>query len=131
MVLKKDEKYKFQGLKRLGLTDMEAYDVIDCDREIDNNIQQEFDLSPEEEKMAKKYANATTKKRKAPPAYNFPKKARKGNPTKASIIVGLVDFLQGNEEIACEDIVVVNKERIIEFSVGEDRYKLTLSKNSK
>lgn len=129
MHLSEQEKLKFQGLKRLGLSDMEAYDVIDCDREIDRGIRQEFDLSPEEEKKAKKYANATTKKR--PPAYNFPKKQKKSNPTKASIITELAKFLAEQSENACENIEITNKERIIGFTIGEQHYTLTLIANRK
>lgn len=124
MRLSKEDEEKKVALMRLGMTEMEALDVIDCDHEIDKGIPQEFDLDPETEKMAKKFANATTKKK--PTVYEFTKRERKANPTKASIIAELAKFLTDESENATENVTVTNKERMIAFSIGEHNYELTL-----
>lgn len=124
MVLNAEDKKKFQNCILLGMSEKEAYDVIACDHEIDRGIPQEFDLDPEKEKEAKKYANATTKKK--PANYQFTQRERKSNPTKASIISELAKFLQEQSENACEEVTILNAERQIGFTIGEQKYELTL-----
>ena len=124
MALSKEDEIKKVNLMRLGMTEMEALDVIACDHEIDRGIAQEFDLDPEREKMAKKFANATTKKK--PTVYDFKQRERKANPTKASIIAEIAKFLAEDSENACENVVVTNKERQIAFTIGDNKYEFTL-----
>lgn len=124
MALSKADEIKKVNLMRLGMTEKEALDVIDCDHEIDRGIAQEFDLDPEREKMAKKFANSTTKKK--PTVYDFKQRERKANPTKASIIAEIAKFLAEDSENACENVVITNKERQISFSIGDQKYEFTL-----
>ena len=129
MALSKEDERKKVALMRLGMSEKAALDVIDADHEIDRGIRQEFDLDEETEKMAKKYANATTKKK--PTVYEFTKRERKANPTKASIISELAKFLEEASENATEDVTITNKERQIAFTIGEDKYELTLVQKRK
>ena len=129
MALSKEDERKKVALMRLGMSEQAALDVIDADHEIDRGIRQEFDLDEETEKMAKKYANATTKKK--PTVYEFTKRERKANPTKASIISELAKFLEEASENATEDVTITNKERQISFSIGEEKYELTLVQKRK
>lgn len=124
MALSAEDKRKVQACMVLGMSEMEALDVVACDHEIDRGIAQDFDLDPEREKMAKKFANATTKKK--PTAYDFKQRERKANPTKASIIAELAKFLAEDSENACEGVEVTNKERQIAFTIGDQKYELTL-----
>ena len=124
MVLTPEDKRKVQNCMILGMTEKEALDVVMCDHEIDKGIPQEFDLDPEKEKMAKKFANATTKKK--PTAYNFSQRERKANPTKAGIIAELADFLTNESANSCAEVEITNKERQIAFTVGDQKYELTL-----
>lgn len=124
MALSKEDETKKVNLMRLGMTEKEALDVIACDHEIDRGIAQEFDLDPEREKMAKKFANATTKKK--PTVYDFKQRERKANPTKASIIAEIAKFLAEDSENACENVEVTNKERQIAFTIGDNKYEFTL-----
>lgn len=117
------------AMKRLGMTDDEIADVLACDKAIDRGERMPFDLSKEDEKAAKKLANAGT--RKTPTAYNFNKRERKANPTKASIIEELAKFLTENSENACENVEITNKERQIAFKIGENAYELTLVQKRK
>lgn len=120
------ETQKERIMRLLHCTAEEAEQVIADDKAIDRGQRMAFDLSPEQEKAAKKLANAGT--RKAPPVYNFDtsKKVRKENPTKAAIIAEIAKFLQENSENACENVEITNKERMIAFSCGENRYEITL-----
>ena len=124
MALSKEDERKKVALMRLGMSEQAALDVIDCDHEIDRGIAQEFDLDPETEKMAKKFANATTKKK--PLVLENKPRPRKENPTKASIISELAKFLETESENACEGVEILNKERMISFSIGDQKYELTL-----
>ena len=63
------------------------------------------------------------KKRKAP--------IRKPDETKRAMIRLLADLLEDTQEPAVENIEVTNIERIIAFSIGDDKYELTLSKKRK
>ena len=112
-------------MKSLQCTEAEALDIIAQDKAIDQGKRVEFDLDPEREKMAKKMANAGTKK---PTVYKFDTKdkKRKENPIKEGVIARLAKFLEENSENACENVEITNKERQIAFKIGENDFELTL-----
>ena len=124
---------QLEAMKRLGMTDAEIADVIASDNAIDKGEKMPFDLTPEQEKEAKKYTKAGT--RKAPTVYKMDntdgKRSRKENPTKAGIIAELAKFLTENSENACEMVEITNKERQIAFKIGENAYELTLVQKRK
>ena len=62
----------------------------------------QYDLDPEKEKEAKKMANV--KNHRTTGVYNLNKRERKANPTKASIIAEIAQFLTENSENACENV---------------------------
>ena len=124
-----DNTSQIMAMRKIGMSEDEIADVLACDKAIDRGERMAFDLSPEDEKMAKKMVNATT--RKTPTAYNFSKRERKANPTKASIIEELAKFLTENSENACENVEITNKERQIAFKIGENAYELTLVQKRK
>lgn len=119
------------AMKRLGMSETEIAELLASDKAIDRGQRMEFDLSPEKEKMALKMANSTTKKRKT--VYNFDtsNRKRKENVTKIDIIAKLCEFLKENSEISCDNVEITNKERQIAFSVGEDKFELTLVQKRK
>lgn len=116
------ETQKERIMRILDVSADEADEILKTDKAIDRGERVPFDLSPEREKMAKKFANVDTKKRKKPTVYNLDArgKARKENPTKASIIAELAKFLTENSENACEMVEITNKERQIAFKIGEN-----------
>ena len=120
-------------MRILDVSAEEADEILKADKAIDRGERVPFDLSPEQEKLAKKFANVDTKKRKKPTVYNLDAKgkARKENPTKASIIAELAKFLTENSENACEMVEITNKERQIAFKIGENAYELTLVQKRK
>lgn len=64
-------------------------------------------------------------------ALNLPKKEKKTNPTKASIIAEIVQFLGEKSENAVENLQILNKERQISFTIGTETYELTLVQKRK
>ena len=127
------ETQKERIMRILDVSAEEADEILKADKAIDRGERVSFDLSPEQEKMAKKFANVDTKKRKKPTVYNLDArgKTRKENPTKASIIAELAKFLTENSENACEMVEITNKERQIAFKIGENDYELTLVQKRK
>lgn len=123
------ETQKEKLMRMLKCTAEEAEDIIQSDKAIDRGERVYFDLSKEQEKQAKKYANTGT--RKTPTVFKFEQRKRKENPTKASIIAELAKFLQENSENACENVEITNKERQIAFKIGENAYELTLVQKRK
>lgn len=115
-------------MKSLDCSREDAIDVLKHDEIIDKGGRTEYDLPIEQEKLAKKMANAGT--RKTPTTYNFNKRERKENTTKSGIISALKDFLSVSE-LKCENVNITNKERQIAFSVGENDYELTLVQKRK
>ena len=127
------ETQKERIMRILDVSAEEADESLKADKAIDRGERVPFDLSPGKEKLAKKFANVDTKKRKKPTVYNLDArgKARKENPTKASIIAELAKFLTENSENACEMVEITNKERQIAFKIGENAYELTLVQKRK
>lgn len=123
------ETQKEKIMRILGVSDSEADDILASDKAIDQGKRVDFDLSPEQEKLAKKFANAGT--RKAPTVYKFDQRKRKENPTKAAIIAEIATFLTENSENACENVEITNKERQISFKIGFESYELTLVQKRK
>ena len=124
---------QLEAMRKLGFTEEEIADVIKADDAIDHGEKVDFDLDPEKEKEAKKYIKSGT--RKAPVNYQLDntggKRSRKENPTKGAIIAEIAKFLEETSENACENVVIVNKERQIAFTVGDNSYELTLTQKRK
>ena len=122
---------QIEAMRRLGMSDTEIAELLQADKDIDRGKRMDFDLSPEKEKMALKMANSTTKKRKT--VYNFDtsNRKRKENTTKIEIIAQLFKFLSENNEISYENVEISNKERQIIFSLGDEKFDLTLVQKRK
>ena len=120
-------------MSALHCTEAEAEQIMADDKAIDRGEKMPFDLTAEQEKVARKYAKTGT--RKAPTVYKLDneggKRSRKENPTKASIISELARFLEHDSENACVEVTITNKERQIAFKIGENSYELTLVQKRK
>ena len=112
-------------MRILNCSEEEALQVLADDKAIDQGQRMSFDLSAEEEKKAKKYANTGTRK-----ASNTPK-VRKENPTKSGIITEIATFLMENSDFSPENVEITNKERQIAFKIGDNAYELTLVQKRK
>lgn len=114
------EKY----MRLLKCTKEEAEEMVACDKAIDRGERVYFDLDPQAEKQAKKYANTGTRKTSGEKT----ERKRKENPTKATIISEIAQFLTEN---GYEMVNITNKERQIAFKVGENDYEFTLVQKRK
>ena len=123
------ETQKEKIMRILECSEEEAEDVIKWDKVIDQGGRTPYDLDPVLEKEAKKMANC--KDRKKPTVYDFKKRERKSNATKAGIIAEIAKFLEENSENACENVEITNAERQIAFKIGENCYELTLVQKRK
>lgn len=118
---------QIEACRKLGMSDKEIAEMYADDDDVDKGIEMPWDLSKEEHKKAMKRANADEHKKPTTPT----KKERKSNPTKAGIIAEIATFLTENSEFATENVEITNKERMIAFKIGEERYEITLIQKRK
>lgn len=112
-------------MAQLKCTKEEALEIIECDKAIDRGERVYFDLSPEAEKEAKKFANTGTRQINGQKT----ERKRKENPTKEGIIQLLATFLQENGNFSAVNIT--NASRMIAFSCENDDFELTLVQKRK
>ena len=110
----------------LGCSIAEAKQVIADDKAIDKGERMSFDLTPEQEKLAKKYANV--REHKTPATYKWDKRERKTDTTKEGVIEQISQFLIEN---GYENVEITNKSKLIAFKIGEDNYELDLKRKRK
>lgn len=120
---------RLERIKRVFPDDKEARDILAYDKAVERGEKTEFDLPPDKEKAAKKFAHTGT--RKTPTAYKFTPRQRKPNATKGGIIAELADFMEHNSNFAVVDLAITNKERQIAFKIGDDSFELTLVQKRK
>jgi hypothetical protein len=120
---------RIQRYKALGLTPKEELELLQYDKACEAGYETEHDLSPDKLKIAQKFAHTGT--RKTPTAYKFTKRERKPNATKGGIISELADFLENNSQFSIANLVILNKERQISFTIGSDSFELTLVQKRK
>lgn len=118
---------QIQALMKLGCTYEEALQTLADDKDIDRGKKKDFDLTPEQQKVAKQYTKTGTRKT----SYNFTKRERKENTTKTAIIQALYNFLLENADLGISQTEISNKERQIKFSINEDNFELTLVQKRK
>ena len=108
----------------------EALEVHLCDKAIDKGERMDFDISKEQEKKMRKMLKHETmsgartfEKRPKQP------KEKKINEPKKAFIEGLVAWLGESGDYG--NIEVVNAERQVKFTIGEDTFELTLVQKRK
>ena len=123
------DKDRIARYKSLNLTMEEERELCEYDKAVDSGKSTDYDLTPEQRKVAQFYTRTGT--RKAPTVYNFSKRDRKENATKAGIIAELDDFLRHGSKFEVSEVNVTNKERQIAFRIGNDNFELTLVQKRK
>lgn len=124
---KQDENKRIDELvDLLGCSIAEAKQVIADDKSIDKGERMSFDLTPEQEKLAKKYANV--REHKTPATYKWDKRERKADTTKEGVIEQISQFLIEN---GYENVEITNKSKLIAFKIGEDNYEFNLIRKRK
>ena len=119
------ENKQFEALMALGLSAEEAEQVLKDDADIDHNIKKDFDLTPEQQKVAKEATKTGT--RKTPTNYKFDKKKRPKDAEKVEFLEKVCGFCS---EIT-ENCEIVNAGQEISFKIGENEYSLKLVKHRK
>ena len=119
------EEYIARIMKGLHCDRSEAEDVYNYDKKIDKDEKTEFDLTPEQQKVARTFTKTGT--RKTPTTYNWTKRERKENLTKAELIAKLAEFLSDK----VDNMNITNKERQIAFNFNNESYELTLVQKRK
>lgn len=114
---------KLEALMKLGMSRDEALQVLADDDDIDHGEKKDFDLTKEQEKVAKQYTRTGTRK-----SANGKKPTRKENPDKREIISllddALCDFVDNVKK-------VTNPERQIDFEYNGNSYSITLTQHRK
>lgn len=108
----------------------EAESVIKDDEAIDKGAKL-FELTDEQKANVKKMTKAGTRESKKPFTPDLKPRERKKNATKGAIIAALAKFLTENEEILVENLEILNEEKLISFSIGENTYELDLKQKRK
>ena len=98
------EKY----MRLLDCTEEQAKDIIATDEIIDKGGRTHYDLDPEKEKMAKKFANVTSHKK--PTAYKFTTRERKADVEKEEIISKIEEEEKAIEEY--KKLIEIHKQKI-------------------
>lgn len=114
-------------MKNLNLTEKEADELLKADKAIDKGEKMPFDLTKEQQEIAKSFTKTGTKTKKAPTVYKFEKKKAENVP-KAELIKKLEELLNNEGFI---DVKIVNAERLISFSNGDNSFELTLTQKRK
>lgn len=116
-------------MKALGISEKEARELINADKDIDKGKRMDFDLTPEQEKASKKARSAGKK----PTVYSFDKRKRKENPEKRSVIAAIAAALENfhhfdedNPASFVQNVKIENPERQIDFYILGNHYSLTL-----
>ena len=119
-----------ENMRKLGWTEEEIADVIECDKKIDKG-EKLFELSTGQKAVEKKMKNTGSK---TPTAYKFQKRERKADNDKQMIINYIVakleNWFSSNSQCTfntCTEVNVINKEREIEFNFNGRKFKLVLS----
>jgi hypothetical protein len=120
------ETKKERLMRILEISAEDAQKIIDSDKAIDRGEPQEFDLTPEQEKNAKKYRQADRKV-----SDKKITRERKENAVKGQIIAEIHQFLCEKCSFSPENVEILNKERQISFTVGDEKFELTLVQKRK
>lgn len=117
-------------VKRLmaaGMSEAEARETALYDMEVEADKPTEFDLTAEQQKVAKKYTATGTKKKTE---YQFSKRERKPNETKRHIMGDVKTLFQGLElNGICKGVCLSKPERTLDFEMDGKQYTLTLTEH--
>jgi len=113
-----------QGLK---CSEEEAKAVLAYDEAVDHGEATKFDLTPEQERIARKAARADRKTT----VYKFDSRKRKPNEIKSTIIAAIAEWLNKTTAFQAENIETVNAERQIRFESNGETFELTLVQKRK
>lgn len=121
-----NETQKERIMRILKVNEEKANEILEYDKRIDRGERVEYDLPPEQEKMAKKFANVTTHKK--PIVLDTKPRERKADDVKIGLVESLFNHLNGNEDIKCENVTITNKSKTISFVLNGETYEIDLKR---
>lgn len=117
-----DEKRIAMLMKKLDITREEALELEGYDADVNKGKKTQYDLTPEQEKVAKKMTHVTEYAKSA-----SVRRERKPNELKEAIVAELANYLAEEAQgQVYEDVTITNKSRMIAFSVNGKRFELAL-----
>lgn len=117
------ESEKEKLMRILNISEAEAKAVMEYDKSVEKGKATEYDLTEEQKKVASEMSKTGTR------VYNFSKKReKKVNEIKLDLINYLAEKLV---DFGVEHLTLINAERQIGFSIGENDYELTLTQKRK
>ena len=124
---KEQEKAKLENLmKTLDISEAEAREVMAYDEAVEHGKPTEYDLTPDQKKVAKKMTNCDHKKQIGT-NYKFQKRERKKNGAKADLIALIAEMLNAK----VENLQVTNEERQVIFDYEGNSYEVNLIQKRK
>ena len=118
-----EEQNVYNNLRKMGLTDEEAKEVISADKAIDKG-EKLFELTEEQKQVEKKYKNTHTRTVKT--AYGQTQtKERKTDADKRTLIDALAEKLENYADGG--KVNITNAEREIELVFHDRKFKIVLS----
>ena len=118
-----EEQNVYNNLRKMGLTDEEAKEVISADKAIDKG-EKLFELTEEQKQVEKKYKNTHTRTVKT--AYGQTQtKERKTDTDKRTLIDALAEKLENYADSG--KVNITNAEREIELMFHDRKFKIVLS----
>lgn len=121
------DKERMSRYNNLDLSESEKQELLKYDKMVEAGEKTEFDLTPEQEKVARMYTRTGERKT----VYKFTPRKRKPNATKGALIQELTDFLERISQFEVQEVTILNKERQIGFKIGNESYELTLVQKRK
>jgi hypothetical protein len=115
-----DEKLILHHMRTLKCSREEAIALINDDRDTDRGIAKPWDLTKEQMKIARKHANAGTRKASG----NAKPRERKADLFKQAVVKVLADALASMEDV--NSVSVANAERSVDF-IGANGVCYTVS----
>ena len=125
-IVEHNDTQKERIMRILKVSEEEADEILEYDKRIDRGERVEYDLSPELEKMAKKFANVTTHKK--PIKLDTKPREKKTDDVKVGLIDSIFAHLNGNKDIKCENVTITNKSKTISFILNGETYEIDLKR---
>lgn len=123
---------KIKGPKGKPLSEQEYLEILAYDKAVEAGERTEYDLTPQQEAVAREMCRTGTRQvKKKPISPNFPKRQRESNPTKAGIISELEGFFREQSRYDIQNLTVLNAERLISFTIGDNTFEVTLTQKRK
>ena len=128
MAFTKAQEKEIKRLQGLGFSEKEATEMVAYDDIVEHSKTAEFDLTEEQQKVAKKYTDIGSKKKN--PNYTFTKRERKPNETKRTIMQWLKILFEGFElKGDVSNVNLSNIERQIDFECEGKQFSITLTEH--